>query len=1013
MKDRERDRPWTRAAAWMVGLALLAGCGGPADSPGTSPPYSPQEALKTFELVEGYRIELVAAEPLVTDPVAMEIDEHGRLFVVEMPGYPLDTSPSGKVKLLEDTDRDGVFDRATVFADGLVLPTGVMRWREGVVVTAAPDVWYLRDSDGDGRADQRQVLLTGFPFSNPQHTVSDPIYGLDNWIYLANEPAIAAIVFQEPFGDRGTPLSFPDRPDLPAVENPGRNVRFRPDTYQLEFLSGTSQFGHSFDSWGRHFTVHNGHHLRHEVLDARYLKRNPHLLVPTVLQSLPDHGDAAAVYPISRRPRLEILTDVGQFTSACGLVVYQGDLLPPGPGTVSFVAEPVHNLVHRDVWAPRGVSFTASRMEEGREFLASTDGWFRPVFLYNGPEGALYLVDYYREFIEHPEWMSREVYEKEDLYRGRDRGRIYRILPSPAPAPALKREVSLGRASLQELVEALAHPNLWWRRNAQRLLVDRKDPASEALLRELFRRRPSGVARVHVLWTLEGLGRSPLDLILQALEDAEAGVRENAIRLIEFHLSGRPELVERLLQMREDPDPRVRFQLLCTLGELEDPAVRRVRHELLFRDVGEPWMQVAALSARGVDPWELFSRAVQRLERVSGPAEEALTLLLKHLSTLQGTAGEPQQLRRVLAEVRRLQPRGPQMVSACLQGLADGLERVVRTGGKTVLRATSLFPFLEHESVPVRRAALRLLSLAEVDDPTALAALLQRAAGLAENAAAEPERRADAVLLLEREPEAYQELLQGLLKPGTPEPVQAAAASVLGRIRGEEIGRFLLERWQGMTPLVRSRAAQAIFRDRDRIPLMVDALEGGDVRPSTLEFRFRRALIMHPEVSLRERARRLLEKPALEQERVLQEYRRALDTVSADRQRGRQVFDRVCRRCHAVAGEGGRFGPDLATIRNRPAEALLTDILVPSRAIAQNYELYVIELHNGLLREGIIAERTPGAVTLVSEDRQEVIPRNEIRRMSASQLSAMPEGLDSEVSPPEMVDLLAFLKEGP
>src|SRR5687768_15970347 len=218
------------ARALMAALALL-GASLVAQRPG--PPYSPRDALKTFRLADNFQIELFAAEPLIADPVAMEVDERGRTYVVEMPGYPLDVGGSGRIMLLHDTDRNGTPDRSTVFAAGLRLPTGIMRWKKGVIVTDSPEVWYLEDTDGDGRADVKRVMLTGFALTNPQHTTNTPLYGLDNWIYLANEGPVRTIRYGGLFGDVGTAVHFPARPDAPRLppDADGRNVRFRPDTY--------------------------------------------------------------------------------------------------------------------------------------------------------------------------------------------------------------------------------------------------------------------------------------------------------------------------------------------------------------------------------------------------------------------------------------------------------------------------------------------------------------------------------------------------------------------------------------------------------------------------------------------------------------------------------------------------------------------------------------------------------------------------------------------------------------
>jgi len=237
---------------------------------------SPEKAMESFVLHPDFKLELVAAEPLVEDPVAIEIDENGNMYVVEMPGYPLDTKGSGRVKLLRDTDGDGEADESTIFVDELVLPTGIMRWKNGVIVTDPPEVIYFEDSDGDGKAETREVLLSGFARSNPQHNMNKPLYGLDNWIYLANNNRIWTENYKDQFGDQGSEIKFNNR-ELPklGVNGNSRSVRFKPDSFELESMSSDSQFGHSFDKWGRYFQNDNSHPGYHEVIAQAYLDRKP------------------------------------------------------------------------------------------------------------------------------------------------------------------------------------------------------------------------------------------------------------------------------------------------------------------------------------------------------------------------------------------------------------------------------------------------------------------------------------------------------------------------------------------------------------------------------------------------------------------------------------------------------------------------------------------------------------------------------------------------------------------
>ena len=302
----------------LLALLALLGCQPP------QPPYSPEEALDTFQLPAGFRIELVAAEPDVIDPVAMAFDEQGRLFVIEMRDYPIHAEPQGRVKLLEDRDGDGRFERVTIFADGLSLPNGVTAWKDGVLVTAAPDILYLGDTDGDGRADVKEVVLTGFAATNPQLRVNGLLYGVDNWVYAAYTRVPSPVRYAKEFGDRGRALSFPAHPDKPAVDVRSRDVRFKPTAGLVEAVSGNSQYGNAFDAWGNRFTVWNNDHLRHVVVGQSYLSRNPYLSNPAAMHSVSDHERAAALFQITTVPQYIHDSQHGRFTSACGISIYTG-----------------------------------------------------------------------------------------------------------------------------------------------------------------------------------------------------------------------------------------------------------------------------------------------------------------------------------------------------------------------------------------------------------------------------------------------------------------------------------------------------------------------------------------------------------------------------------------------------------------------------------------------------------------------------------------------------------------
>ncbi|HEY7500432.1 MAG TPA: PVC-type heme-binding CxxCH protein [Vicinamibacterales bacterium] len=1007
-----------RSCCGAIVLALLALQGRAATEQAiveTGPPYSPARALDTFRIADGFQIELFAAEPLVESPVAMEIDERGRLFVVEMPGYPLDVSGSGRVTLLADTNADGKPDRRTVFADGLRLPTGVMRWKQGVIVTDSPQVWYLEDSDGDGRADVKRELLTGFALSNPQHTTNTPIYGLDNWIYLANEGPVRTTRYQDVFGDPGAEVRFPDRPNGPRLppDADGRNVRFRPESGELEMLSSRSQFGQTFDPWGHHFLVTNSRHLIHEVIAARYLTRNPSLVVPSVVEQVPDYRQPAALFPITQNPEFQLLTDVGVMTSACGLTYYLADLFPPEYRAAAFVAEGAHNLVHVASVRDHGASFRARRMFDGREFLASTDAWFRPVNFYVGPDGALYLIDYYRKILEHPEWMDDATAKSQEVYAGRDRGRIYRITPKGTAPPSWLGRVMLATASSTELVSTLAHPNIWWRRHAQRMLLDRRPDKIAGALATVAASSESAVGRVHALWTSEGLGVLDKETLGRALKDATPGVRENAIRIAELRLPAMPSLEAALVGMAKDPDPKVRFQLLLTLGNLDTAHARAARTTLLFDNVEDEWLQIAALSAKSANHGALLRTAVMRFQNHETPGARTL---FARLGTMSGAASEPAAAREA---VRLTAPsRGSSADwwrAAVLDGLATGIRgdrrRAPDLDPERALVATLLF---ERERPPVRRAALHLLETIGLPAGPAAVEIEEKARQIVANPLSDADASADAIRLLAlRGLDRYQTVLVSILRRPEPAAVQIAAIRALAEPKGDEIVAGFIDLWDGWTPAVRGEAVRALAREPGRIRVLLDAIAAGKIGVSEIEWPLRVRMMMLDDEPLRARARAIFGQPASAAAEAIEKYRAAA-TMTGSVDRGRGVFARACASCHQYRGaNGSRFGPDLGEVRGRLPIDLLHDILQPNRSIADGYELYAVELTDGTSTSGVISGETPTSVTLrLPGGSETTIARGRIASMRIAPLSAMPDGLGASLDLQSMADLIAFIKGG-
>ncbi|HXG46842.1 MAG TPA: PVC-type heme-binding CxxCH protein, partial [Methylomirabilota bacterium] len=561
-----------------------------------SPPLSPLESLRKIHVRPGYAVELVASEPLVIDPVAIDWSPDGRLWVVEMADYPLGMDgkgkPGGRIRVLEDADGDGRYDRQTLFADGLNFPTGLLTWRDGVLVTAAPEVLFLRDMDGDGRADAREVLLRGLLEGNQQLRANGLRWGLDGWVYCAAGGHHRG----HGVGNKLRSLRTGREVAVGALD-----FRFRPDTGELEPESGPSQFGRNRDDWGRWFGTQNSRPLWHYVLADRYLRRNPHAPAPD-----PTHQVVGPlnppVWPVSaQEKRYHSFTEAGHFTSACSGMIYRDELLfgPDSPGASeqhAFTCEPFHNLVQHNLISEAGASFAARRApeEERVDFFASEDRWCRPVMTRTGPDGALWVVDMYRYMIEHPEWLPEQGRaELLPHYRlGDDRGRLYRVFPVGRPPRRIPR---LDRLDAPALVAALDSPNEWQRDKAHMMLLWRAAVDVVPALEQLLASSANPRARLHALCVLDGLGALKPARLIRALADAHAGVRANALRIAERH--SLDEVVAAACRLIEDPDAKVRLQLACALGEWTAPTAGAALGRLAVAHAEDSFLRAAILSS--------------------------------------------------------------------------------------------------------------------------------------------------------------------------------------------------------------------------------------------------------------------------------------------------------------------------------------------------------------------------------------------------------------------------------
>ncbi|HEX7980952.1 MAG TPA: PVC-type heme-binding CxxCH protein, partial [Gemmatimonadaceae bacterium] len=541
------------AALLLASTPLVTALGHERDD--ETPVLTPAQTLASYKLPPGYKLQLVAAEPLVQDPVAVDFDADGRMWVVEMRGFMPNLAgtgelrPVGRIVVLEDTNDDGKMDKSTVFLDSLVLPRSVKVLTNGVLVAAPPNLWLVKDTNGDLKADSKELVRSdyGQENANPEHNANGLVWGMDNWIHNAN--------YDGDFRVRGGKIEFRKAP-------------------------AEGQWGLSMDSRGRIYRNSNEDPLHVDLLSSHYASRSTTSTSATSIRGLYEEltpntyvWPAHATPAVNRGYQPNVLradSSLQRYTSASSPTAYVGDRLPAELRDNIFVTEPAGNLVGRFIvkTTPDGM-LTATSGPEHPSFLASTDVRSRPVFTTTAPDGTLYVVDMYRGIIQHRTFITGYL-EQQIKSRGLEQpvglGRIYRVVHSTtkrAPKP------HLSRATTAQLVQTLANPNGWWRITAQRLLVERGDKAAVPSLKKLARTAPSEITRLHALWTLDGLDAADAATIDAALHDASPDVRAAAVHIAEPQLATPGSSVTTaVLRLVSDTAAVVRRQLAASLGEL-------------------------------------------------------------------------------------------------------------------------------------------------------------------------------------------------------------------------------------------------------------------------------------------------------------------------------------------------------------------------------------------------------------------------------------------------------------
>jgi putative membrane-bound dehydrogenase-like protein len=990
-------------------------------------PLDPAESLKHVVVPVGFEVKLFASEAqLGGKPICMNWDERGRLWAAVTRDYPNDRQPEGKghdrIVVCEDTDGDGAADKFTVFADKLSIPTSLTFARGGVLVHQAPHTLFLKDTDGDGVADEQRVLFTGWSTGDTHAGPSNLRQGLDNWIYgMVGYAGYEGVVGGE------------------KVRFSQGFYRFRPDGSRLEFLRNTNN-----NSWGVGFSEEgllfgstaNGNPSVHLPIPNRYYES----VRGWSASVLPGIAGNAPMYPITDRVRQ--VDWHGHFTAAAGHALYTARTYPREYwNRTAFVTEPTGHLVATFALTPAGGTFTS---RNAWNLLASDDEWTAPVAAEVGPDGNVWVIDWYNYIVQHnptpPGYKTGKGNAYETDLRDKKHGRIYRIVYKNARPTS---PFSLKDATPEKLVATLKHDNMLWRLHAQRLLVERgnKDVVP-ALVKMAEDERVDEIGLnagvVHALWTLHGLGAldgsdaKAAGAATRALRHASAGVRRNAALVLPRNQEGVQALVA--AGLLADKDPQVRLAACLALAEMpqSDLAAEDVVHALA-RDanLADRWLTDALTSAAaahdaaflkaaarvGVPPLGGSSLPQPPKGGTPTPPSTALAAVVERVAE-HHARGVP--AATVASLLQALPAANETVAGAIVAGLARGWPagKPPVLGPEAEKAIVALLPKLS----PAARG--RLLALAgrwgsKSLDKYAAAIAESFLAEAGDSKALDTDRivAAGRVIELRKDDAATAAKVLDLLTPRTAPELAQGLLDAVGHSEAPAVGAAIVERLPALTPAVRPAALRILLARADWTEALLGALEKGRVQLVELSLDQKQALAAHPSKAVAERAKALLARggglPSPDREKVVQELL-PLTKKKGDAAAGKVVFKNQCAKCHMHSGEGAKIGPDLTGVAVHPREHLLVDILDPSRSVEGNFRQYTVTTRSGRVLNGLLASETRTSIELLdAEGKRHAILREDIEDdgFQASTKSLMPEGFEKQVSATDLVNLLEFLTQ--
>ena len=773
-----------------------------------------------------------------------------------------------------------------------------------------------------------------------------------------------------------------------------RDFRIQPDTGLIEPQSGPSQYGRNRDDWGNWFGVQNSHPLWHYVLADHDIRRNPYFAPPDPRQQVVVPKNPL-VYPAKKpQKRFHSFTESGRFTSACSRTLYRDRLLF-GDGDDhlqhAFTCEPFHNLVQHNLIINDGVSFRAERSPDEKEidFFASADRWCRPVMARTGPDGALWVVDMYRYMIEHPQWLPQEGQDelRPHFRAGDHAGRIYRIVPTGTPRKPPSRLDDLDTA---QLIEQLGSANGWTRDMAQRLLVRRAPLPTDcvAALENALRTGRQPLRRLHALCTLDGVAAIRPESLSVATRDWHAGVRRQALRIAahcEINVSD-------LVTMIDDPDAKVRLQLASTLAAFDSPLAGRSLAELGMSSTS-PFTTAAVLSSLNrANVGFVLSESLRIVDaetpgKASDERRATRIAFLSEVFVQVVAMGDNRQIAEVVG--RATTPRDGNYVDWQRDVLADVLDA------------------LKRRSWSPRR---------QLDDMRRdmLCDAIRDARSVCQDERVSPAIRGTAARLLLREPERRGEdlkLVSQLLVPRSPDALQQAIVAHVASDLDPGIAEMLLAGWKSHSPTLRSQILSTLASRDNWVKALLDGLVSGRVSTADIDAVMRQRLLATKSPEIQAGFRKSFSLTSTpDRAAVLARYNESL-RLAGMAARGKMVFGKKCVNCHRHEDVGYEVGPNLVSLTDKSPQTLLASILDPSAAVEAKYVNYILSTDGGRIVTGILAAETASSITLLAADgKQEVILRNEIDELQSTGKSLMPDGLEKELSPQDVADIIEYLR---